>query len=305
MGNLLQPNLKRRFTLDSRVLIGRSRKCDLRLPHASVSGEHALIWWDGSCWMIRDLGSRNGTTLSGEPVTAEQPRVLVAGDVLALGHYPVRWTIESIAAPAPRAVSIEGVELSATDGMLALPDPEAPEVLVYADPYQGWVMESAETTRPVADLELLSLGGTAWRLHLPDALKSTVDLSSVTAALEAVTLSFSVSADEEHIRLAITAGNQTHDLGTRVHHYALLTLARQRLADRDDPEQSDEAQGWVYQEDLARMLQLSRTHLNLQIFRARKQFAALNIDNARDIIERRGDSRQIRIGSARIVIRTL
>ncbi|MFT5684813.1 MAG: hypothetical protein ACI8RZ_005758 [Myxococcota bacterium] len=305
MGSLHQSHLQKNHPLDSRVLIGRSRKCDLRLPHPSISGEHALIWWNGERWQVRDLGSRNGTSIDGAPLAPDQARVLQSGDVLSFGHYPVRWTVASTSPPAPRAVSTGGVEVVAEDGMIVLPNPEAPTALIYADPYRGWVLEAGDEQRGVSDQESFTLDGEAWLLHLPIPLQRTVDASAARAPLETLALEFTISADEEHVQLRAVSGEQIFDLGSRAHHYALLTLARQRLEDCADPGLGDDARGWVYQEDLAGMLRLTRTHLNLHIFRARKQLAALNIANARDIIERRADSRQLRIGSGQIRIHTL
>src|SRR5579871_5988135 len=49
--------------------------------------------------------------------------------------------------------------------------------------------------------------------------------------LPELALSFSVSLDEEFVRLQMTLGNRVVDLGARNHNYLLLTLARRRLQD--------------------------------------------------------------------------
>ena len=88
----------------------------------------------------------------------------------------------------------------------------------------------------------------------------------------AISLHFDVSLDEEHVFLSITQDQRRLDLGERVHHYALLTLARRRLADRAsgiDPH----SQGWIDTELLSKMLGLEAAHLNIQIFRMRRQIA--------------------------------
>jgi len=43
------------------LLIGRARACDLVVDHESVSRRHAELVHDGSRWLLRDLGSTNGT----------------------------------------------------------------------------------------------------------------------------------------------------------------------------------------------------------------------------------------------------
>ena len=64
-------------------------------------------------------------------------------------------------------------------------------------------------------------------------------------------------------------------LGARSHHYLLLTLARMRLKDVERGEPAATA-GWVDQEELGRLLQFSPERLNLDIFRARRQFGAVH-----------------------------
>jgi hypothetical protein len=46
---------------DRRLLIGRDGSCDLVLRHDTVSRRHAELVRDGGRWMLRDLGSTNGT----------------------------------------------------------------------------------------------------------------------------------------------------------------------------------------------------------------------------------------------------
>lgn len=50
------------------TVIGRRRSADVHLPHASVSGNHACIAFDGQSFWIRDLMSRNGLFVSSRRV---------------------------------------------------------------------------------------------------------------------------------------------------------------------------------------------------------------------------------------------
>ena len=60
------------------------------VPHGHVSSNHGEIRLEGWNVMAVDLHSRNGTLLrrAGEPPVRlpEQPAMLVAGDVVDLGH---------------------------------------------------------------------------------------------------------------------------------------------------------------------------------------------------------------------------
>ncbi len=103
--------------------------------------------------------------------------------------------------------------------------------------------------------------------------------------------------DEEHVVVKITIGDTTIDLGERVHHYMILTLARQRLNDAENGIDED-SQGWVDIDQLADMLGMDSNHLNIQIFRVRKQVSkALSEQlNLPQVIERRVGS--LRFGFA-------
>ena len=64
------------------LVIGRGSGCDLTLADPSVSRWHAELIRDGERWVVRDMGSTNGTRVNGWRV---RRAVLRPGDVLALG----------------------------------------------------------------------------------------------------------------------------------------------------------------------------------------------------------------------------
>ena len=67
-----------------RVTVGKSSTNLVSLNHDStVSRVHAVLENLGFAWSIRDVGSRNGTYLNGEKISAE--RVLRSGDELQVG----------------------------------------------------------------------------------------------------------------------------------------------------------------------------------------------------------------------------
>jgi hypothetical protein len=65
------------------LVLGRARSADLPLEDVYVSDEHASIQLDGDGWVVRDLGSTNGTFLNGAKVA--RPTPITAGDQLRLG----------------------------------------------------------------------------------------------------------------------------------------------------------------------------------------------------------------------------
>jgi FHA domain/Domain of unknown function (DUF1707) len=64
-------------------LIGRASGADCRLPDACVSRRHAEVWRSGNRWLLRDLGSRNGTRVNGMYVF--EPVEVRPGDLLDFG----------------------------------------------------------------------------------------------------------------------------------------------------------------------------------------------------------------------------
>ncbi|SEH65201.1 FHA domain-containing protein [Mycolicibacterium rutilum] len=67
-----------------RVTLGKASSNAVSLDHdETVSRLHAVFENLGFAWSIRDLGSRNGTYLNGEKITAE--RVLRSGDEVRVG----------------------------------------------------------------------------------------------------------------------------------------------------------------------------------------------------------------------------
>lgn len=88
-----------RHALTGRLVIGRSSQADLLLDHPSVSRRHAELWPDESGrWMLRDLNSRNGTTLNGG---ASWDRPLRHGDKIGMGELTLRFDAGEAAATTP------------------------------------------------------------------------------------------------------------------------------------------------------------------------------------------------------------
>jgi pSer/pThr/pTyr-binding forkhead associated (FHA) protein len=80
-----KPSGRELITLSGeRVTVGKASTNLVSLEHDStVSRVHAVLENLGFAWSIRDVGSRNGTYLNGEKISAE--RVLRSGDELRVG----------------------------------------------------------------------------------------------------------------------------------------------------------------------------------------------------------------------------
>jgi predicted component of type VI protein secretion system len=72
------------------LLIGRAEDSDLVISDRTVSRHHAsLIHYDDGGWVIRDLGSKNGTRVNGVPVDVEA--AIEPGDELGFGAAVMRF----------------------------------------------------------------------------------------------------------------------------------------------------------------------------------------------------------------------
>jgi len=133
---LIGPREGLRVRFGSCLKVGRHPSNDLRLQEPAVSSFHAVIEWVTDGWFVRDLGSRNGTSLNGRRLQGRAG--LQPGDVLRFARGPA-WRVEQLSefAPAP-----ELAEHSRTSGLhRALPDDLLLE-LRGAGPGEGDVMVS-------------------------------------------------------------------------------------------------------------------------------------------------------------------
>ena len=112
---LLKPQKKSFCQLN--ILIGRGASCDLKIPdeaitRKNVSRRHAEIYAKNGKYFIRDLQSKNGTTLYDYSVDG---RPLPRGGTLCLGRYELPYVIED---PTSTALKEEGIEIPSLNANL-------------------------------------------------------------------------------------------------------------------------------------------------------------------------------------------
>ena len=267
MSILREVGTGRRMVLPPRALVGRSKQADLCLDSQWVSGEHAVIWWDGRIWRIRDLSSRNGTTVDGRPIDGREGVHLPRGGVVAIGQAETAWVLEDDGPPTPMAIASDGSVRLAVDDVIGLPEESDPRVVVRRDA-ERWIMSGEAGEAPVTD-----------RLRLE----------------------LDVSRDEETIDARLFNGKTRIGLEPRSHHYVLVLLARQRLADRSAGS-SEADEGWIDAEMLCAMLKQRRDVLNVYVYRIRQQFMRAGVIDGGDVIERRPHAHQLRLAVADLVV---
>jgi hypothetical protein len=77
--------------------IGRDPQCGLVIEDRRVSKRHAVLRWTGEGWVVEDLGSKNGTTVNGEPARRAELR---NRDWISFGGLIARFELLSAAQAA-------------------------------------------------------------------------------------------------------------------------------------------------------------------------------------------------------------
>ncbi|MGC8878664.1 MAG: NBR1-Ig-like domain-containing protein [Anaerolineae bacterium] len=86
------------------VTIGRVSDNSIVIDDPQISRHHASITFEGGQWVLRDLGSTNGTTLNGQPVTV--PVVVRDGDMIGLGEMAMSVQLVGVAGSEATAVGM-------------------------------------------------------------------------------------------------------------------------------------------------------------------------------------------------------
>jgi hypothetical protein len=88
-GSLVLPSGQRISLGDRPLTIGRQSDCSIPLNDQNVSRRHAEIVPGRGAYVVRDLGSTNGTMVNGTRIASEQR--LNDGDILSFGSTYVRF----------------------------------------------------------------------------------------------------------------------------------------------------------------------------------------------------------------------
>lgn len=110
--------------------VGRSTRNSIHLPDPTVSKEHAEISKVGDDFLLRDLGSRNGTTING--TEAKQPMRLKPGDQVEFGDVKLVVTAEEPHTPPllnESASLVSSVRISVDEVLRANAEPASARLL--------------------------------------------------------------------------------------------------------------------------------------------------------------------------------
>lgn len=299
MAELRRTDGSRSCRLMTEHLVGRGAQCALRLSGAYVSGQHALIRWDGRAWEILDRGSRNGTQLNGVALEPGRAQRLLKDGIVTFGHADERWALVDAGEPQTMALALDdGEALLNLQGLIGLPSSKSPECTLFQDHEGVWRIERADgEVEVVTDGHIIDCAGRQFRFCCPASTSATETL--LAAPRGEPTLCFSVSSDEDFVELTLEYPERKIALGSRSHNYLMLTLARQKLADlaANLPEASC---GWMDKDELADGFKMTPQQVDGEVFRIRKHFTQHGLPESTTVIERRPRTKQIRLGLSKL-----
>jgi|APFre7841882724_1041349.scaffolds.fasta_scaffold03301_1 pSer/pThr/pTyr-binding forkhead associated (FHA) protein len=175
-GNLLAT----RFIDGMRLTIGRATDCDVRLEDVAVSKHHAQIEVLGKDYVLRDLGSANGTSVNGQEVTRH---LLQHGDLIRVLGFEMRYVDHKSVAggDGDRTMVIEG-------GALAPPQAAGPATAMPA--------RAVDVTYPTGSVRWTAGARTGETVPLARAIATFGDPGGQVVAIFRRPSGFSVAAVE-------------------------------------------------------------------------------------------------------------
>lgn len=91
------------------ITVGRLADNKIQIEHVSVSGHHAVLKLDALDYIIKDLGSTNGTRINGERISEQKLR---RNDILRLGNIELLYDSEHAPPGRPMPSPSERVNLA-------------------------------------------------------------------------------------------------------------------------------------------------------------------------------------------------
>jgi hypothetical protein len=300
VGTVRELETGRLVTLDAHTVVGRAPHCAIRLADPLVSGDHASLKWAKTQWMVRDLGSTNGTWLNGSQIPKGQDVALDGGSELCFGSQTPRLLLVDALAPEPVVTPLlGGPPCTLQEGVISIPSVQRPGASIFQGADGTWTLEAGERVVEIAPGAVFDALGTSWRFSCPTQWQPTTPLHSMRL-LAGSSLHLVVTRDEERAKLTVDTGRELVTLGESSIYYLLVTLARIRLQDHGRRPAAES--GWVHREQLVRMLQCDPSLLNVWVCRIRSKLSVAGFVDYASIIERRDGAGYMRLGVADSVI---
>jgi FHA domain len=136
-----------------KLLIGRRASCDICLDFENVSGKHCELHFFHGLWHLKDLGSKNGSTVNGLKISTEQS-VLNDVEIGIASHF---FTIDYEPAGPSSAIAGSGGDEN-EDFIIEMPDaPKRRSLMEMAGLETERPRKSYRPSRPPEQIERASV----------------------------------------------------------------------------------------------------------------------------------------------------
>lgn len=159
------------------ITLGRDLGNHVVLSDPQVSGHHAVVQRGPDGVVVKDLGSTNGTTVNGEPVTGA--RRLAHGDELRLGPDVIlrvrssegapsgSWVLRDLSAGTAHLLEDDRLHIGSGEGCtVRLPDGPARAATVVVHPDGELWLGTVDGERALGEGDTFSVGGASFRIEL-------------------------------------------------------------------------------------------------------------------------------------------
>ena len=287
MAILVNPISREQILLRVNHTFGRDKGTNITvLNNSGASRNHASIAWDDAQWKIKDT-SRNGTYINNARIPTGEFHELHVNAEIKFGLADNQtWILKCLTPPATGLIPLtQGQEFIPLHDVESLPI-KGKQIMVALSELGEWQCETDTDISVLKSGDKVGHDGVFWQFVDARWCPTTEAINS--AAPTGIKFCFKSSPNEEHISLKLEINKETIDLGIRNHHYLLLLLAKQRLLDINKGIPESE-QGWIKKDLLMRMMGIAEQHINIQVFRFRKQVAKRITSPAtlHQVIERR------------------
>lgn len=294
MGSLRRLPNGKPVILTGNVMLGRAPGCDIVVTDAWVSSRHAALEWRNDEWVLRDLGSRNGTWTGTRRLPSGASVTLKAGDRFGLGSVDASWELVAASPPVASARNLQtGAQFYAQDGTISVPASDGSTVTLLEDAEENAWVRDGHRVNPSFPL----LAG-EWRyaLSLPGVVDETI--AQARLMLPKAHLTFFVSGDMEHVSLEVRDGEERAKLPARAPFWPVYVLAEERIREGDA---TDDA-GWLSLDELGKRCGMDRRALDIYFGRVRAALSREAVGGSDVIVEARPGARRIGIPAARLSV---
>ena len=270
--------------------LGRGSDNATKINVPDVSSRHATIFWQENQWFVKDH-SLNGTLVN-KKFTHQKTVKLSQGSIIKFGRdFSSEYKVSNLAAPKSYLVSLTSSQQFILEKeYYALPNEKRPVVeLLLADGV--WQLKKDSKSHFLEDRQTFEVAGQRWMFVRNKSTEDTIDYGKLKNQALFI---FTMSTDQERVRVQIEMGENLMDLGERTYNHMLLILARKRLED-SKIEYPPKDQGWMMMEQLTAMLskeelrEVDQYHINVRIHRIKEQLLKLQPYGSQfvNVIERR------------------